>query len=392
VNHPERLFLEPECTTRFPLPLPDPANARIHRVVVALGASSRIESHFGGNSRGSLMLASWIRGDDHVTGSHQSMPFPVGHVDPLKGFVHVFDDVTLDIIMSELDTISDFVQYLDNKENLFLRYSEMHCAGEEDFLGFYLDNLNPAGEFLPKAVNDAMSSGSRIFIAEGIWDSFLNGPCAAMRREVKAASQFIDELIEHFTGHVLAGTLAYGNEEELGTHERNLRFLASEPREHRAYLASMISQKMEVSRPNRRTSIVLPSSRPDRLYVFLLLPRNVGQSERAYRLERQAAMTAYCHVAKHMKPNVRYVICLATQPGTPHLRRSEDLMSFDFNTWTEEDDQKAAAVQRDLNILTTIATKTLAEPLEFWTPEQDGNRSARRRARAMARRRTPSPS
>ena len=93
------------------------------------------------------MLASWVRGDDHITRAPGAAPFTVGQVNPSKGFVHVFDDVTLDIILQNLDTIADFTHYLKDKENLFLNYSQIHCAGEEDFLGFYLENIDEEENF-----------------------------------------------------------------------------------------------------------------------------------------------------------------------------------------------------------------------------------------------------
>jgi hypothetical protein len=37
---------------------------------------------------------------------------PVSQGDFGKGFVHVFDERSLDIVLSELDTVTDFVQYL----------------------------------------------------------------------------------------------------------------------------------------------------------------------------------------------------------------------------------------------------------------------------------------
>ena len=84
------------------------------------------------------MLASWLVGDAHSNPSDGFLPFTFGWVDESKRFVHVFDDVTLDLVMGELDTISDFVQYLNAKEAFFNLPNRILCAGEEDLLGFYL--------------------------------------------------------------------------------------------------------------------------------------------------------------------------------------------------------------------------------------------------------------
>lgn len=187
------------------------------------------------------------------------------------------------------------------------------------------------------------------------------------------------------TNHVLDGTLAYGNEDGVAIHERNLRFLAGEPRWSRAMLATAMAQKLASTPNNVRTSMILQSSKPDCLYVFLLFPRGATENQKSYRLERQAAMTAYCHVVKHMRPKIRYVICLAMEPGSPTRRRSEDLMSFDFQDWTPEADRDAAKVQKELNILVDFSERQLWEAPVTRRGDLTGNRHERRKAKAEAR-------
>lgn len=86
--------------------LPEKQNRRIHRVAIALGNQGKSPIAFG---------------------------------DFGKGFVHVFDKVSLNIVMDELDTIGDFVEYLSAKERLYLsgRRTLFH-GGEEDLLALYL--------------------------------------------------------------------------------------------------------------------------------------------------------------------------------------------------------------------------------------------------------------
>jgi hypothetical protein len=61
------------------LPLPTLAVRRLHRIAVALGGKGKVWKSFG---------------------------------DFGKGFVHVFDERSLEVVMSELDTITDFIKYL----------------------------------------------------------------------------------------------------------------------------------------------------------------------------------------------------------------------------------------------------------------------------------------
>jgi hypothetical protein len=61
------------------------------------------------------------------------------HGDFGKGFVHVFDEITFPLLLSELDTITDFVEYLGKKEALISDSTVgPFVAQEEDLLAFYL--------------------------------------------------------------------------------------------------------------------------------------------------------------------------------------------------------------------------------------------------------------
>ena len=59
------------------------------------------------------------------------MPFTIGQIDPAKGYVHVFDDTALDIVMSTLDTITDFTAYLTKKEQFLTGNRIVMAAGKE---------------------------------------------------------------------------------------------------------------------------------------------------------------------------------------------------------------------------------------------------------------------
>lgn len=139
---PSRLFLDRQCTVPFPIMLPDPADAIVHRIVVAHDGSRRCREELGGS--GSLMLDSSIVGNAHL-----GRPFTIGHINPEKGYVHVFDDTTLHVVMSTLDTISDFTAYLTKKERFLTGSRVVLAAGEEELLAVYLGKMNSAGHCCP---------------------------------------------------------------------------------------------------------------------------------------------------------------------------------------------------------------------------------------------------
>src|SRR2546425_12250974 len=92
---PHRLYLDAHCKQRFPFELPAVRAARFHLIVVAHGIAARCREEHGGS--GSLMLRS-----DHVGAEAHTTPFAVGDLDPEQSFVHILDDVTLDILLTTL--------------------------------------------------------------------------------------------------------------------------------------------------------------------------------------------------------------------------------------------------------------------------------------------------
>ncbi len=145
-SYPQHLYLDAACTQPFPLILPDPETAIFHRVVVAHGIAEPCRRHFEGGS-GSLIIDSSIVGDQHYNQEYaEYQPFTIGRIDKDKGYIHVFDDTTLDIIMQTLDTISDFTKYLEKKERLLASEGfKIIAGGEEELLAYYLTHLDLDG-------------------------------------------------------------------------------------------------------------------------------------------------------------------------------------------------------------------------------------------------------
>jgi hypothetical protein len=88
-----------------------------------------------------MMIPDIIGQAHYQDGQLEVLPFAIGQVDPSKGFVHVLDDASLAILMTELDTIRDFVAYLQKKER-FISSGRLACAaGEEELLAEYLKRM-----------------------------------------------------------------------------------------------------------------------------------------------------------------------------------------------------------------------------------------------------------
>ena len=114
--------------------------------------------HFG-DGIGSLRVRPEILGDQHA--SAEGPPFAVGDLDPLGSYVHVMDDITLSVVLGELDTVLDFAEYL-TKKAAFVRSGRLgSAAGEHDLLAHYLTRLNEDGDHEFFEVGGTTRSGIR---------------------------------------------------------------------------------------------------------------------------------------------------------------------------------------------------------------------------------------
>lgn len=345
-HFPDRLFLDKQCTLPLPIVLPDPKNAFFHRIVVAHGASRVCQGRMGGS--GSFMLDTHVVGEEHLTS-----PFVIGHIDATVGYVHVFDDTSLSVVMTYLDTISDFVAYLTNKQKLLTSGLYLVAAGEEELLAEYVAKLNDAGEH--DFVFPRNADGVRLL--EGKWAKFL----ASEERKSQVAANHIsyswDLLIEKFLHHLMSGTQYETTHPEIREQEKSFRWLARENRTRRRMLAKAIHGLLEKTPADYRASRLLkPSRLGDPYYLFLLLPRYPSVEEKDYRRVRSQLLREYCLVVKLHFPDAQHIIGIATEPLDGNECRSEDFVHLDATEWNEDLDRQARASKRDLGIFTDVKT------------------------------------
>ena len=333
---PDRIFLDPHCKNPFPISLPDPNSLRVHRVAVALGVHEACAEHFGGNSIGSLCIHSDLIGVE----AHLNTPFTIGHINPEKGFIHVFEEFILDEVMREVDTISDFVAYLTKKEQLLCRKAPtINVPGEEQLLAIYLRSLNKAGEHdfcLP------IDGCDELTLTEDFWDSFKKNPRYLAKKEADRISYAWDELIEHF---INAGTLL-----SIKEREKALRLMAAEPRVRRRDIAySLVDLIQNPIEDDSGTRLYFSPDFPDTAYLFLLLKSPAGISYDQYRQTRKAMLLAYCKVAKlklDAHGRCKNIIGIATDKGGT----SEDIVVLNVERWTPEKQQEAESLQKDFSL------------------------------------------
>ena len=357
-----KLFIDKKCQVPLPINLPNADEMKVHRIVVAHDRSGRCRAIVGGS--GSLLLSNYLEGESHL-----NTPFTVGHLERKKGFVHVFDDTSLNIVMKSLDTVFDFVSYLEKKKNLFNSNLKIHAAGEEELLAIYLSRTNKEGEHdfeFPKNV-DVIS------IDQGFWNRYQSNTQRLAQIEDNKISYMWDAIIEKFNHHMLMNTQytldGRAISRPVAEQELGFRVLAAEPRTRRRLLATGLAEVLERSKkPGSflEARVVLPSHDGDPHYVFVTLRRPSGVTEEAYRIDRANILTAYCTITKLVHKEAQQIIGFATESGDCE-GRSEDLCFRDVRNWSSEDEREAVKLQEKTGFLkkvNTFSSRVLDYPVD----------------------------
>lgn len=278
------------------LALPPTARRRVHRVAVALGAN-------------------------------RALPLTCGDLG--KGYVHVFDELAIDRVIGELDTVGDFVGYLSAKEELTARSrAVLVTGGEEELLAVYLHY----GRRFP--------AGADLLVVEPeSWQALTAKPEWLRRKEADTESYVWDRLIEL----VIAGTGVPGSRGAQGLDEREsvLRTMAREDRFARRLLAQGFNEFMvqAAAREIRARQVRSPSGVA---YVFLAADRAEPREERVRELKYR------CLVARGQQPDATTVVGLATERYVGKAGFSIDVIHLSIDSWTPEHESLMVRIQKDL--------------------------------------------
>ena len=399
---PDRVFLDKLCEVPFPLALPAPERRRIHRIVVARGAKEAGRNFFGGGLGTFVVLPSLKGANHHTPGTENFMPFAIGDIDPAGDFVHVFDDVSLDIVMRELDTISDFTEYLDKRAG-FIRSGRLASAhGEEDLLAYYAIRTNDEGDhdFTAPEGRTWEDIGS-LEIEHGNWARYVSDSRYRAKKVANEISYTWDRLIETFTNHLMGGTsiVIEGHSYSLTNSEIAVRHMAFQNRFLRRSHSKAILGALEIGRSRDVffRAIIPPESskRKETGFFFMTLKYLSWMDDRGgyekYRQMRSFYIQTYAQALLMKHRYLRQVIGIAMEPPGQGRGSSEDIVFAAQTDWTEQDCKQNQEDCAALNIMGQLQERpfhdeefpdvALSRPTRF-----GGNRKQRRTMAAKKRR------
>lgn len=238
--------------------------------------------------------------------------------------VHVFTRDFTQIVLNELDTISDFIDYLRGKEALLKQNKEFIIfGGEEELLALYLGNSRNF---------DTLNEATHIIIDQGSWVKFRNGRRHREKKKQDRISYGWDDIInrvhEASPGYeVVARELARPNRFERRSLSKTF------------FDAYVLADNDETHNLFRRTF-----AQKGVTYCFLFAD---DTKPRGY---RKGMLTWMCYIARGTYKSNRKVIGIATEKkASPTC--SYDFVLLDMPEWTQYNQREMERVQRETGIL-----------------------------------------
>ena len=246
-------------------------------------------------------------------------------VEHIKNYtIHVFTRDFTQLILNELDTVSDFTNYLQAKEALIRGNKQLIIlGGEEELLAFYLMNSKSF---------DRMKEATMVVIDQGSWEKFRNSQEYREKKKQDRISYGWDNIInrvhEASPGYeVVARELARPNRFDRRVLSKNY------------FNAYVLADNDKIHNLFRRTFALKGVT-----YCFLFA------DDTKPRDHRKGMLTWMCYIARGMYKSNRKVIGIATEKkASPTC--SYDFVLLDMPEWTEQNQREMEKVQQETGIL-----------------------------------------
>jgi hypothetical protein len=357
-----QIYLDGKRKAPFPLRI-EHKSAVIHKIIVAHGAKEACERTSAANIYGSLAIT--------YANLEDLAPRPFHVLIDRNNPVHVFDSHNLPIILTELDTVSDFTDYLTAKVHAISKYAMLGYCGEEDLLGHYLANYDSVKKQHVIGTNDPGITG--IMIGEGEWQDFTKTELYKNTKRVDQVSYFWDELIQRTCQNALDGTL--GGNANLLQGQSAIFEMVKEPRFVRRALSEKI-RKVVVEFPDlpgelTRQITLLPSSVDDVAYVFFQLrARDQLRDSPDYLDKRRTMLEIACGAAKNKFPTLKKVIGIGMDaPKFAENTNSEDFILMPCEEWPRETREHYEALNASMGFFESPNLKKYEEHVtQFVSP------------------------
>lgn len=339
------IFLDGKRAQPFPFEF-DREIVTVHKIIVAHGAKEACERASPENVYGSLAIT-YSESDCEPTA-----PF---HIEINKLCpVHILDSHNMPIVLSELDTVSDFASYLREKVRAISALDYLSYCGEEDLLAHYLLNYDDTTK--RHVIGSTKQEVTGVMIGEGEWREFYQSELYKNTKKEDRISYFWDELIQRTCQNSLDGTL--GGNSDILRGQSAIYEMVKEPRFMRRGLADKMLtavQRFPDTGSFTRQVTLLPSFEINVAYVLLQLrvPEPL-RSAPDFREKRQAILEIACGASKNKFSYLVKVIGIGIEaPKFAGGSSAEDFILMPCERWSAEQQNHYAELNKNWNFFET---------------------------------------
>lgn len=326
-KNPDKIFIDATCKQSIPIKIKK--DIKIYRILVAHGISEYI-AKIPGNTSGSLGIK---YADDK---DFDGIPYFVEL--PKYPVYHVLDSANSEIVLKELDTITDFINYLKEKEKTIKNSKIITYTGEEDILGQYMRTIDyQTGRHYIIKDED---KNKILNFENNIWETFSNSMEFKEKKYMDEVSYLWDEYLAELCEFALAGELI-GNVDVFNENSP-IKEMAKESRLYRRILSEGIIQAVnkfpEIADDYTRQVRLMMSEDGKSSYVFLQIKYNEQEDyEGIVRPKRREMLNIACGALKNKHSSLNKIIGIAINSPKHHIFADQDYILLNCKNWKRED-------------------------------------------------------
>ena len=236
--------------------------------------------------------------------------------------IHTFTREFTELVLNELNTIKDFIEYFKEKENLISLNNQITLiGGEKELLAYYLMNRRSFGK---------LREASLLIIDEGSWDELQKKPEYTAKKKEDQISYGWDIINRaHTCG---------------GEYEKIAKELARPNRFQRRFLSKAFFDAHVIAHNETEKNTFRRVIKSDEIiYCFVFMddvePRN----------KRRNLLSTICFIARGLHKENKKVLGIATEMKIAPTC-SYDFCLLELPQWTDEEQRKMEEIQKQTGI------------------------------------------
>ena len=357
-EYPDRVYIDSKCSKKLPVTLPKSEDIIFHSILVCHGVEDVLESNISSRS---FVIDNSICDDDHWD-NRNPKPFHVGNLSR-HGFCHIFNGHTIEMVLSEFDTVMDFVNYIGQRESLIGSQKSVKIFSESCLVQLYYENYNEKSG-RRTVWTDKMVHSKDINIKKNDIGIFYDSDSMRGKKAMDRVSYFWDSMIDIFTYHILNGTTEYSNFDSPEEIEPSIRVLASTSRFERRNLSESFISFYNKAKPGQRgTRLFIDPGNDKVAFLFFLLPfyRPVFSLD-SYRHLRCELLRDYCYINSYLHQDLDYIFGIGCRTRNHNdvldgnfFDEGQDFVALDASEFTRSDYQECKKLYDEYRSIDMLA-------------------------------------